>query len=1136
MAECPSRPELEEFLNDRLPADSESRILTHLDGCSDCQQILEGLTAGPVGGVRRPRVDASPPGPDGHGPGPLPSRIGQYTVIRELGHGGMGIVYLAEQASLKRLVALKVIRHGINATPEEVARFRDEAEAVARLQHPNIVQIHEVGGQDGVHYLALEYVDGGGLDRRIAGTPQDPWAAARLIETLARAVEHAHRRGILHRDLKPANILLSGEWPGADGDETPAVSSVDPGPGPLAAVAKIADFGLAKRLEPGDARTRSGLVLGTPSYIAPEQASARPGDITHAVDIYGLGALLYELLTGRPPFKGATALSTLEQVASQDPVAPSRFHRQVPRDLETICLKCLEKQPGQRYSSAEGLADDLRRFLSGRPIVARPIGVLGRAWKWAGRRPYEAGLAAAVLAVGLMGLTGILWQWRNAVAQRDTARQELYRANMVAAAAALQLHNSPAARRILETAPEEFRQWEWHHFHSQLDQASRVLIGHEGPVIHLAFSPDGGRLVSSSQDQTVRLWEAATGRELAVARGHGAAIEAVSFSPDGRRVASGSDDGTVRLWDAHTGAPLAVCRGHSGPVKALVFSPDGRRLVSAAMPEVDACRLWDADTGSLLAVLPARATTRGLTFTPDGTRIVCCWNDRISIVGAANGTEDRSLHVPGGHVFCCTVSPDGRHIATGWDYPDNAVRVWDLADGKPLATMTGHRNRVSSVAFSPDCMRIASSSQDQTVRVWDAASGRSVAVLQGHASHVVEAIFSPDGTRVASASYDGTLRLWDPAGGEPISVLQGHAGGVWACAYSPDGAWLASASADHTVRLWDTALVERSGALRGHDSFVYDVAFSPDGVHIGSAAWDNSVRLWDVTTGHQTAVFKGPGRRDPGRRRSDRDPVPDDPGNYLLAMAFSPDGRQLVAGSRDSRVQVWDVKAGRLRQTLQLPGSGVDSLAFSPNGKLVAAALGNVVPGLNRDGSVHLLDTLSCKTLRTLTGHSDGVLAVRFAPDGRRLVSAGFDKTVRVWDAATGEALAVLTGHDEAVAAVAFSPDGRLLASASRDRTVRLWDARTLRPLDTLPHASIIHAVAFSPDGTRLGTGCEDNTIRLWDVATRQEVAELRGHTAYVHAIVFSPDGTRLVSASGDFMIRVWDTFSPQQRSGTARR
>jgi serine/threonine protein kinase len=350
MGDCPGRPELEEFLIDRLPSDSERRVLAHLEGCPACQQVLEHLTAGPVGDPRRTPAEA-----DGKGPRPLPTRIGQYTVIRELGHGGMGVVYLAEQAGLRRPVALKVIRHGISATDEEVARFRDEAEAVALLQHPNVVQIHEVGGQDGVYYLALEYVDGGSLDRRLAGTPQDPTAAAQIVETLARAIHHAHRRGILHRDLKPANILMSGE----------------------SAVPKITDFGLAKRVESGDARTRSGLVLGTPSYIAPEQASGRPEEVTHAVDIYGLGAILYELLTGRPPFKGATALSTLEQVASQEPVPPSRFHRQIPRDLETICLKCLEKPPGRRYASAEGLADDLHRFLSGRPIVARPIGAWG---------------------------------------------------------------------------------------------------------------------------------------------------------------------------------------------------------------------------------------------------------------------------------------------------------------------------------------------------------------------------------------------------------------------------------------------------------------------------------------------------------------------------------------------------------------------------------------------------------------------------------------------------------------------------------------------------------------------------------------------------------------------------------------
>jgi WD40 repeat protein len=1029
----------------------------------------------------------------------------------------MGVVYRARHVRLGRVVALKMLLGGFFAGHAERLRFRTEAAAIARLQHPNIVQLYEVGEHDPGSgatrpYFTLEFVDGDNLNDRLAGRPLATRQAAAWLELLARAVHYAHQQGVVHRDLKPSNVLLT-----------------------RAGEPKLCDFGVAKLMAGSDLRTLSGLLVGTPEYMAPEQA-VENGAVGPATDVYALGAVLYAMLTGHPPFRGATTFHTLFQVQVQEPVPPTHSQPSVPRDLETICLKCLEKAPRRRYPSAEALAEDLRRFLAGRPISARPVGLLERTWKWARRRPAVAGLSATVLVVTVLGFTGMVWQWRNAVAGRDTARRQWYRANMAAAAAALRMHNSPAARRILDTAPEEFRQWEWHHFYSQLDQASRVLTGHQGPVLGVAFSPDGGRLVSISHDGTVRLWEAATGREIAVGREHGGSVLVVVVSQDGSRLASGGDDGTVRLWDAHSGAPLGVCRGHAGPVRALAFSPDGRRLVTAAMPEDDQCRLWDAATGTLIAVLPAQAANQGLTFSPDGARIVCCRNEVVSVLDAITGREILAPRTAGAAVSCCAVSPDGWRLVTGADHPQNAVRLWDLHRGELLAVMTGHRNRVTSVAFSPDGTRIASASQDQTVRVWEAAGGKPVAVLQGHTSHAIQVLFSPDGTRVVSASNDGTVRLWDPAGGEPISVLQGHADSVQACAYSPDGAWLASASADHTVRLWDTSLVERNGVLRGHESYVYDVAFSPDGVHIGSAAWDNSARFWDVVTGRQTALLQDPGRHDPAWRRSDRDPVPRDPGAFLLALAFSPDGDELVTGSRDSQVRFWDVKAGSLRRTVSLPGRGVNSLAFSPDGRRVAAALGNIVRGLKSDCSVRLLDARSGETLRTLAGHTDGVLAVRFAPDGRRLVSASFDKTVRVWDAATGEMLAGLTGHADTVYAVAFSPDGRLFASASHDRTVRLWDAHTLQPLDTLPHASIVYAVAFSPDGTRLGAGCEDNTIRLWDVAARHEVAELRGHTAYVHALAFAPDGTRLVSASGDFTIRVWDTLPPRQRSGTARR
>jgi tetratricopeptide (TPR) repeat protein len=318
-------------------------------------------------------------GPEMDGPFVAPG----FRILGELGRGGMGTVYKAWQVSLKRVVALKVLRAVAYADAGAAARFQAEAEAAARFQHPNIVQVYEVGEYEGMGFLVLEYAAGGGLDRQLAETLQDPCESARLLETLARAMHFAHERGIIHRDLKPANVLLA-----EDG------------------IPKIADFGLAKLLEREDSMTREGEILGTPSYMAPEQVRGATDEITPATDVYSLGAILYETLTGRPPFKGTTPLSTLEQVSNQEPLSPGKLQRHLPRDLETICLKCLEKEPGRRYATAQELADDLDRFLHGRPILARPTPAWERLAKWCRRRPGGAAAVAALVLLSLLLLGG----------------------------------------------------------------------------------------------------------------------------------------------------------------------------------------------------------------------------------------------------------------------------------------------------------------------------------------------------------------------------------------------------------------------------------------------------------------------------------------------------------------------------------------------------------------------------------------------------------------------------------------------------------------------------------------------------------------------------------------------------------
>jgi WD40 repeat protein/serine/threonine protein kinase len=1017
-----------------------------------------------------------------------PDHLGRFQIRRELGRGGFGVVFLAHDPQLRREVALKVPRPDVLVSPELRERFLREARAAAALDHPNVVPVYEAGAVGFVCYIAAAYCPGCTLAQLLVpGDVLVPWReAAQLLATLADAVQHAHSRGVLHRDLKPANILLV-RGGGVSGEGSPdtthhsLLTTHQP---------KITDFGLAKFLPgaPGvsipGSQTQSGAVFGTPNYMAPEQAGGHSAEAGPAVDIYALGAILYELLTGRPPFQGATVLDTLEQVRSQEPVSPRRLRRNLPRDLATICLKCLEKVPGKRYATAEDLAGDLRRFLDGGTIQGRPTPLWERGLKRLQRRPELTALVAVCLLASVLlavnslasvllvtvlvsSLVVLTWAFqRETHAKQDLGRalereqQTAYFQRIALAHRQWLGNNFERAKELLRECPLRLRAWEWYCL-ERLCHADVVLLrGRNQDFRSVAFSPDGRRLVAASESEDVLIWDE-TGREILTLAGAGATAV---FSPDGERVAVGRKNGTVLIFDASTGGELLSCRGHTGRAWSVAFSPDGTRLASGGQDGT--VTLWDVRNGQAIgSVRGHNLPVNQVTFSPDGRRLASGSDDKT--VKLWEGTTLRPVRtLEAGVVDGIAFSPDGRRLALAID--EGVLKVWDPAAGRQVLALYGHTANLAAVAFSPDGKRLISAGHDCTVTVWDASTGQEVLALHGHTEGVYGLAFSPDGDRLASASFDGTVRIWDA---RPVNEktepeclrLTGHTDPITTTVFSPDGSCLATASSDHTVRLWDTATGREVRTLRGHTAWVQGVAFSPDGHRLASAGFDQTVRVWDAATAE--ALFTLTAKA----------------GNFFR-VAFSPDGRYLAASSGDyskfGEVTIWDAGTGQ---------------------------------------EVH-----------TLRSHTDAVIGLAFSPEGRYLASASYDKTVKIWDLTTQQEVFTLRGHDHNVLAVAFSPDGRRLVSGGKDQTVKVWNTATGKEEFTLRgHTDLVRGVAFSPDGQRLASASHDKTVKLWDATTGQEVRTLRGHTSWVCSVAFSPDGQRLAAASYDKTVTIWVIATP---------
>ena len=1004
----------------------------------------------------------------------------RFRLIRELGEGGMGQVWLAQQiAPVLRPVALKLIRAGMY-DETVVQRFQSERQSLAIMDHPAIAKVFDAGTTtQGQPYFVMEYVPGLPItdycDQRKLTVRQ----RVELFIQACDGVQHAHQKAIIHRDLKPANIL---------------VLEVDGKPVP-----RIIDFGLAKTTASKNDQplhTRYGQFMGTPGYMSPERVDPKIEDVDTRTDVYSLGVILYELLTGLQPFeirkrqrpsleewlrqlrqdeaprpsaKVTADKETSAATAAARATEPKPLVKALRGDLDWITLKALERDRERRYGTPAELAAELRRYLNDEPVVVRAQNSAYQLGKFIRRHRVAAVVAGMVSALALAASgAGLIAVRKQHEAEYQTAQTLQAQSRLLTQAAAQRLKDSDLAGAqgiILEVlrnpafaqarppaAISVFQDMR------AADAQLAVLSGHGGRVEYAAYSPDGTRIVTAATDNTARIWDARTGAQLSVLAGHLNYVRTAVYSTDGSKILTTSMDKSMRLWDAHTGEVLATFSGHGAKPISAALSPDGTRLVVASLDST--ARVWDARTGDELAVLRGHGDAlQFAAYSADGTRIV---------------TASR----------------------------DKTARIWEARTGAPLAVLSGHGGIVLSASFSPNGNQVVTASTDKTARSWDASTGAPLIVFTGHNDRLYAARYSPDGTRIVTASDDKTVRIWDAANGTPLAVLSGHGAFVRAAEYSPDGTRIVTASDDGTARIWRAREDTEFAVLRGHEDGVAFANYSPDGTRIVTASIDKTLRIWDARSDALLDVFSG-----------NRE--------YFIAATYSPDGLQLATGgSMDNSARVWNARTGEPLRALTGHGGLVESVAYSPDGSHIATA--------SMDKTARIWNARSGEQLTVLSGHGDRVLFAAYSPDGKRLATASFDKTARIWDANSGAQLLVLTGHTQVVSAAAYSPDGEHLVTASFDKTARVWDTRSGATLFVLSgHTGALQSVGYSSDGSRIVTASSDKTARIWDAHSGAQLAVLSGHEDSLQSAAFSPNGLQIVTGSLDKTARVWEARVP---------
>jgi WD40 repeat protein/serine/threonine protein kinase len=1074
MSACLAELQVEEYLAGLLSDQAKTELDRHLAVCPACVKAVESARAdhflwNEIGSaVRANPRPPSQPASSGHAVDQRnrPLELAGYEVLRELHRGGQGIVYEAVQSATKRKVAVKVLLSGARASQRQQRRFEREIDLVANLQHPNIVTLYESGICDGMPYFAMQYVLGLPLHQYLnkrshqesSGTasPKRPVTdTLRLFHKICLAVSYAHQHGVIHRDLKPGNILVDEEG--------------EP---------HVVDFGLAQVTdESANALSRATLTgefVGTLAYASPEQAAADPSQVDVRTDVYSLGVILFEMLTGELPYDISGSISeTLRRIREDEPHSPSVLRPDVDYEVSTIVLKALEKDPSRRYQSAEHLARDVGHYMAGDPIDAKRASTLYVLRKTLRRhRLAVAGILSLVTVITISFLVSVGF-WRQAVLdrddayraktaesearsdaerQRDAAQFQAYLANVSAGNAAIRAHDVTEARRRLELAPVQYRDWEWLHLRGRLDGARLVLRGHREYVENVAVCRHTPIAISAAWDKSVRFWNSESGRELK-------SIElpthawSVAIDPEEKHVAVGAWDGRVRIYTIPDGRLVDDWEGPTKRVPAVAFHPDGKHLVAgfAAFDEprsANAVLVYDLAKREIIRQLPQRGYIQSLAIRPDGKQLATADYQGVTIWDDESG--QRVSEISGRQAVAW--SPDSKRLATGDDR--HVIVVRDLNGGTPDVVLRGHTGQVFSVAFSFDGLRLASASRDKTVRLWNVANGEQLAVYLGHTWTVTSVAFlGPE--RLISSSWDATLRIWDTTQQQAVQSLNAHSEAITAVTFSVTGSRLATASRDSTVRIWNAKSRTLETTLKGHQEAVQAVGFAPDQVRVASASWDRTVRLWNLDDPANVQVLEG---------HTDR----------VHAVAFSQHGDWLVSGSRDNTLRIWDTKTGR--------------------------------------------------ELSVLQGHDDHIHCAAMSPDGKCFASAGH-RTVKLWDAATRQQIASFPRtiiQDDF--SLAFDPKGRMLAAGSDIDTLGLWDVEARKPLDSLDgHTDEIHSVSFSPDGRRLVSAAFDGTVKLWDVPHRLVLATLDGYSGHVNCVTFSPDGGTIVGGTNRGELIFWE-------------